>query len=549
MNKNDNIGKIGAKIMNKWLKDSVFYQVYPTSFYDSNGDGIGDLKGITEKLGYIKELGVNGIWFNPFFTSPFMDGGYDVADYCAIDERFGTMADFEEMIAKCKQLGIRVLLDLVIGHTSNQHPWFVESGKDEQNKYTDWFVWTDSNFNRYKGGSIHGLHPRDGGYVINYYACQPALNFGFNAPPEPRDPNNAYDMGENWKMHYTDERLKPLRDEIINIMRFWLNKGVDGFRVDMANSLVKGCNGHSEKDEDVEGLRWLWGILIGTIKKDYPDAIFLAEWVYPSNAVGKCHFDVDYLAHDCQPYNDILRNEKKTNILPAFEQGYTYFSAEGKGSIQSFLEYTEKTHKAVAGKGYFSVPSGYHDIVRVAEKKDADVMKVMFAFLLTYKHVPFIYYGDEIGMTHTWNINKDGGYIRTGCRTPMQWTNDENRGFSTADKADLYLPVNSELSQSVETQEKDENSILNVVKKLTKLRNENPAFNADGEFKVLTCENGGYPFVYQRTDGKTTFTVAINPSAEPRKVALNGEVMLSQNCQQEQDGFVLTGKSFLILKN
>ena len=533
--------------MNAWMKNGVFYQIYPTSFYDSNGDGIGDLKGITEKLDYVKSLGVDGIWFNPFYPSPFMDGGYDVADYCAVHEMFGTMADFEEMLAKCKALGIRVIIDLVIGHTSDKHPWFVQSTKDEKNKYSDWYVWTDNNFNKFGDKSIHGLYPRDGGYVINYYACQPALNFGFNTPPRAPDPNNAYDLGEYWKMHYTDERLKPLREEILNIMRFWLDKGVDGFRVDMANSLVKGFFYNSDKDEDIEGVRWLWNLLIGTIKKEYPDVGFMAEWVYPSNAVGKCGFDLDYLAHDRQEYNELLRNEKGTNILPAFEKGHTYFSDDGQGDIENFLKYTMRLHDDVEGKGYFSVPSGYHDIVRVAEKKDNEQMKVMFAFLLTYKHVPFIYYGDEIGMTHKFGINKDGGFIRTGCRTPMQWTNGKNRGFSETD-GELYLPVNDVAGQSVETQEEKEDSLLNTVRKLVKLKKENEAFNADADLEIVSCENGGYPLVYRRLNSESSFLIAINPSAKPVSVALKGEVLLSQNCETENGEAKLLGKSFIIVK-
>ena len=534
--------------MNQWLKNSVCYQVYPTSFYDSNGDGVGDLKGICEKLDYIKELGVDVIWLNPFYDSPFMDGGYDVADYYSVNEKFGTMEDFDALIAKAKKLGLRIVIDLVIGHTSDKHPWFIESGKDEKNKYTDWYIWTDSNFNKYTSGngSIHGLHPRDGGYVINYYACQPALNYGFNKPPRPANPDNAYDLGEYWKMHYTDERLTPLREEILNIMRFWLDKGVAGFRVDLANSLVKDCVPNSDKDEDVEGLKWLWQKMIGQIKSEYPEAGFVAEWVYPSNSVGKCGFDLDYLGHDKQEYNELLRNETHTNILTAFEQGHTYFSADGEGSVQNFLSYTARLYNDVAGKGYFSVPSGYHDIVRVAEKKDEEVLKTVFAFLLTYKHVPFIYYGDEIGMTHAWGINKDGGYIRTGCRTPMQWTNGENRGFSTA--KNLYLPVNGVESQSVESMASRADSLLNTVKKLTALRHERPALFADAEQKIVLCENGGYPLVYERTDGKEVICVAINPSAKRAEITLSGEVLLAQNCQFDGDKITLTGKSFVILK-
>lgn len=535
--------------MNTWLKDSIFYQVYPTSFFDSNNDGVGDLQGITEKLDYIKDLGVNAIWLNPFYVSPFMDGGYDVADYCAVNEKFGTMADFEALIAKCKTLGIRVVIDLVIGHTSDKHPWFLQSTKDEKNEYSDWYIWTDNNFNKYKDKSIHGLYPRDGGYVINYYACQPALNFGFNKPPREADPNNAYDMGENWKMHYTDERLKPLREKILDIMRFWLNKGVDGFRVDMANSLVKDCVYDSDNDEDVEGLKWLWNLLIGTIKSEYHDAAFIAEWVYPSNSVGKCGFDLDYLAHDRPEYNDLIRNEKNTNILPAFEHGHNYFSPEGKGSVDSFLAYTARLYKEIEGKGYFSVPSGYHDIIRVGEKKDEETLKGIFAFLLTYKHVPFIYYGDEIGMTHNYTINKDGGFIRTGCRTPMQWTNGRNRGFSKADEKDLYLPVNSDVAQSVESMSARENSLLRTVQDLIKLRKEYSAFNADGDLEIVSSNNGGYPLVYKRSDKNGSFTIAVNPADVAVDVEKTGEILLQNHCKQQGETICLLGRSFVIMKN
>jgi maltose alpha-D-glucosyltransferase/alpha-amylase len=330
-------------------------------------------------------------------------------------------------------------------------------------------------------------------------------------------------------------------------MRFWLKKGVDGFRVDLANSLVKGCVYNSDNDEDVEGLQWLWNILIGTIKAEYPDVAFVAEWVYPSNSVGKCGFDLDYLAHDRPEYNDLLRKEKGTNILPAFECGKTYFSAEGQGSVENFLAYTNRLYGEVAGKGYFSVPSGYHDIVRVAEKKDEDVLKTVFAFLLTYKHVPFIYYGDEIGMTHAWGLNKDGGYIRTGCRTPMQWTDGKNRGFSETENA-LYLPVNDEKTQSVEEQAKRENSLLNTVRKLAKLRNDNAALNADAELKILRCENGGYPLVYERTDGKKRFIVAINPSEQCVSVENYGVEVMALNVERTEKGTKLLGKSFIIFE-
>lgn len=527
--------------MNSWLKNAIFYEIYPISFFDSNGDGKGDLPGITNKLSYVKDLGANAIWFNPFYPSPFMDGGYDVTDYYAIHPDMGTMADFEEMVVRAKELGIRVIIDLVIGHTSFKHPWFLESGKDEINKYTDWYIWGVWGYN-----IIRGLFPRPGGYLTNYYACQPALNYGYNRLDD-TPATGGYDNNNSWKMHYTDPRLKPLREEILNIMRFWLHKGVDGFRVDMANSLVKGCVYNSPRDEDIEGLRWLWNILIGSIKKEYPDAAFIAEWVCPSNSVGKCGFDLDFLAHDQPGYNDLFRNEPNTNIARSLEQGNSYFREEGRGTLSRFLDYTTGLHKTLDGKGYFTIPSGYHDIIRVKYLRDEEMMKVIFAFLLTFKHVPFIYYGDEIGMDNRFGINKDGGYSRTGCRTPMQWTNGKNRGFSETD-GELYLPVNNALEQSVESQEGRKDSLLHFVRTMINLRKEKPALNAAGEYEIVSCENGGYPFIYRRSDGESTFFVALNPSTSPCEISLKGEILLSQNVIVEDNRIILSGKSFAIIE-
>ena len=347
-------------------------------------------------------------------------------------------------------------------------------------------------------------------------------------------------------MHYTDERLKPLREEILNIMRFWIGKGIDGFRVDLANSLVKGCVFNSDKDEDTKGLQWLWNILIGTIKQENPDIAFIAEWVYPANSVGKCGFDLDYLAHDEPTYNELLRCEKGTNILPAFENGKTYFSEEGQGDVTGFLKYTQRLYDEIGAKGCFSVPSGYHDIVRVAEKKDEDELKVMFAFLLTYKHVPFIYYGDEIGMKHTFGINKDGGYIRTGARTPMQWDNSENYGFSTY--SPTYLPINECKTQTVEDMQIREDSLLNTVRKLVEIRKSSSAFSADGGLEIVLCEKGGYPLVFRRFNENSSFLVAVNPSNEEKYVPLQGKILFCSNVEQDKKGVKLKGKSFCLVK-
>ncbi len=534
--------------MKEWLKNAVLYQIYPTSFYDSNGDGIGDLKGITEKLDYVKDLGVDVIWLNPIFKSPFNDGGYDITDYYAIDERFGSMQDFEDMIAKAKSLGLRICLDLVIGHTSWECEWFKKSSEKEKNKYSDYYIWTSEKSVHYRDKTVSNDFERQGNFYKNYYDSQPALNYGFNI-------SSSGGELESWQMHYTDERLVPLREELFKMIRFWMDKGVSGFRVDMANCLVKNCSNNpsednwlfcSDNDKDIEGQKWVWNKIFSQMRKEYPEILFISEWVYPKNSVGKCGFDIDLVAHDFIAWDTLFRYEKDTNLDPYYERGYNYFSEEGKGSVEEFLNEAKDINDFIKGKGYFSAPTGSHDEIRLAFNKSTDQLKVIFAFLLTYKHFPFIYYGDEIGITHKFGIDKDGGLKRTGARTPMQWNDGKNRGFSQSES--LYLPTNQDISCSVEAQEKDENSLLNTVKALIKLRKEYSCLGADSEFKVVECENGGYPLIYERKDKDNTIIVVISPSKQTisREIDFK-KVLLSSNCEFNESRLTLSNAGFAIL--
>lgn len=524
--------------MLKWLDDAVFYEIYPTSFYDSNGDGVGDLKGITEKVGYIKSLGVNAVWLNPIYKSPFKDGGYDIEDYLSIDKKFGTTEDLKELINAFHENGVRVVLDLVIGHTSNTHKWFKKSGAAKRNEYSDYYIWTNSNFEAYPE-MIYGLTKRDGGYMKNYYASQPALNFGFNQTDEKYP----------WKLHYTDDRLKPLREEIKNIMRFYLDMGADGFRVDMAASLVKdgkkfdGEKAYEDTEKGVEGVRWLWNDILGTMRAEYSDKVYIAEWVVPQDSVAKCGFDMDFLTHDTFAFNTLSRNEKDTNLGEYYERGYNYFSSEGKGDLKEFAKYSEFIYEKLGDKGFFTAPTGTHDEIRISINKSQDVLKTAFALLLTIKQVPLVYYGDELGIEHNFNVSKDGGSLRTGARTPMLWTEEKGRGFST--KKTTYLPVSKQKNISVEAQEKDENSLLNTVRKLVKIRKEYPCFYASSAQKFIET---GYPAVIERTDGKTTAVVLVNPSDNTyeREIAFDKN-LAAVNCEFAGDKIILKPQSFAIL--
>lgn len=530
--------------MNSWLKDSVIYQVYPLTFCDSNGDGIGDLKGIESKLDYIKDLGVDVVWLNPFYPSPFTDGGYDVTDFYGVDPRFGTLDDFNDLVKACKKRGLKIVLDMIPGHTSWEHPWFKKSAEFEKNEYSDRFIWTDDIFKKYVDKSIHGIFDRNGGYVVNYYATQPALNYGFNRLPKNTGvASDGYGGGEDgWKMYYTDERLKPLREEIIKILRFWLARGVDGFRMDCANSLVKECVYNSDKTEDIEGLIWIWDQIFTPIRKEYPSVAFIAEWIYPKNAVGKAGFDLDFFAHDIVHYNELFRNEPNTNLTPYFERGHNYFSEAGKGSIKECLKYCDELYKVCDGKGVFSIPTGSHDQVRLAQGMTENELKASLAFIFTFKNVPTLYYGDEIGMTHRFSINREGGYIRTGARTPMQWTNGKNRGFSESD-GELYLPVNDLAAQSVETQEQDGGSPLNLVKNLIALRKAHACLRFGGGLNVIS---DGYPLIFERFDENERLLICINVKKDEYLVTEAFEEVIFAEGYDETTGALSCGGVLIV---
>lgn len=524
--------------MLNWLKSAVLYQIYPTSFYDSNNDGIGDLNGIAKKIDYIKSLGIDAVWLNPIFKSPFKDGGYDISDYYEIDKKFGSMQDLENLIKVFHENGIKIILDLVIGHTSNKHKWFKKSAAVKRNKYYDYYVWTDNLFQDYPG-IIRGLHNRDGGYLPNYYASQPSLNFGFEKTDEKHP----------WQLHYKDERLRPLREEIINMMRFYLDKGVDGFRVDMAGSLVKGGavfgDIYDTSTDKINGIKWLWGQILGTLRAEYTDKVYIAEWDLPQRSIGVCEFDMDFITHDTPPFNSLYRYEKGCNLTDDeyYVRGNNYFSPNGQGSLEQFEKYAEFLYENIKDIGMFSAPTTTHDEIRMPTNRSSDLVKVIFAFMLMFKHVPFVYYGDEIGIEHNFNISKDGGGIRTGARTPMQWTEDKGRGFSL--KKNTYLPVSKKKGQSVESQDKDENSILNTVRKLIAIKKKYSCLNADSNQKFIEY---GYPGVFERTDGDQTIIIYVNPSNKifERKVEL-GKVLLSNNVVFENGNIKLNAQSFAIL--
>jgi glycosidase len=479
-----------------WFQQAVFYQVYPQSFFDANGDGIGDLKGLTQKLAYIRDLGCNALWINPWFVSPFQDAGYDVADYYKVAPRYGTNADAKKLFAEAKRLGLRICLDLVPAHTSIEHPWFKQSCLPARNKYTDWFIWTDSPWEGPGEGGLEGVRgfaDRDGAYVTSFFYSQPALNFGFAQP----DPKKA------WQKSVRHPAAKAVTAEMLRVMRFWLRMGADGFRVDMAGQMVKLDPGQKANIK-------LWQGISRSLKREFPQSVLISEWGVPSRALA-AGFDADFMLHFPTPgYNTLFRHGKDS-----------YFSPDSSTSAKAFLdEYLGHRHTA-AGRGHIAVPSGNHDMDRIGFGRDLAQLRACFAMLTMLPGVPFIYYGDEIGMDKLPLPSKEGGYNRTGSRTPMQWGPGPNRGFSKAAAAKLYLPVDGRASApTVAAQAADPDSLLNTVRQMLALRKAHPALHGQGGFKVLHDGSAGKPLVFVRQAGDERVLVVVQPKRRAASLSL-----------------------------
>ena len=481
--------------MPQWLKNAVFYEIYPQSFLDTNGDGIGDLRGIIEKLDYVKSLGFNALWLNPCYLSPFMDAGYDVADYKKIAPRYGTNEDAYELFREAHKRGMHVILDLVPGHTSDEHPWFIESQKPDRNEYSDRYVWTNCVWDVPQGYRwVAGMSDRDGCYMLNFFNSQPALNFGFNNVTDP-----------SWQMSYTDSRVQGAFDAILDVMRFWLDRGCDGFRVDMADSLVKN-------DDEKIATASLWRRARAMLDKDYPEAMMVSEWCNAPRAVNMAGFHSDFLLNHYQKLSYYAFRYKD-------EQGEnkSYFCKTAHVSAHNMLDKYLNELREIRGNGYISVISGNHDTERISYMLTERELRLAYTFLLTLPGVPFFYYGDEIGMRYIPQRSKEGGYHRTGSRTPMQWdANKQNLGFSTAKPQDLYLDVDRlPNAPCAEQQMKDPNSLWNLVRQLNEIRQQHEDLQANADLELLVCDDNGV-LCYKRG----SLAVAFNPTDAEQKLSL-----------------------------
>jgi len=503
-----------------WLSEAVFYQIYPSSFQDSDGNGIGDIPGIISRLDYIKSIGVTAIWLNPVYVSGWTDGGYDVIDFYKVDPRFGTNSDLVELVNQAHARGIKVVMDLVAGHSSDQNEWFLQSKEAPNLRYSDYYIWpsfkpeTGSNVQMQGGGTLLSKFvatdsPRGPYYIKNFFDTQPALNFGF-ANPDPSHP---------WEQAVDAPGPKAMRRELKNIMSFWMDKGVDGFRVDMAASLVKNDD---DKSETIK----LWKEdFVKWFDQEYPEGILIAEWFNPAQST-EAGFDLDFFCHDGQ-YNYSTLFFYGRRGRGGQEPTPPYFDKAGGGGLQTWYNLYKYQYDSVQGKGYVSMPSGNHDFNRLCTegRTSPEELKVAMTFFLTMPGVPFIYYGDEIGLKQNPAAPPtEGSGGRAGCRIPMLWDGSANAGFSTAPIEKIYIPQDPNPDRmTVEKAEADPASLLNYVRGLLRLRKEVKVLGADASWRLVSSLEQPYPMVYERRLGSERCYVVINPSAKAVSVTLPSE--------------------------
>lgn len=484
-----------------WWRDGIIYQIYPRSFYDTNGDGIGDLNGIRSKLDLLKELGISAIWLSPVYPSPDVDFGYDVADYTGIDPQYGSMENFDRLVEEAHARDIRVVMDLVLNHTSDQHPWFLKSRQSRDNPFADWYLWRDplpgggkpNNWASMVGGSGWEYVPERGQYYFHlFYKEQPDLNW--------RNPD--------------------VKEALLNVFRFWLDRGVDGFRLDIFNCYFKDAGFRNNPPQlgirrfdrqkhiyDIDQPEMLPVLKeIREVLDAYPERYAVGETFLGNNLSG-----VRYCG------SDLLHGVFDFDFL------------ENRWSPAAFLKSIQKWENLGREDIWPTYVLGNHDVPRIASRfgRSDEKLKLLAALQLTMRGTPFIYSGEMIGMQdipikrsqildpvgkHYWPF-----FIgRDGCRSPIQWDESPQAGFTSGNP---WLPVHADYtSRNVKNQLKDENSLLNFYKRLIHLRREYPALQR-GMFQALTLDPRSI-LAYLRQTEEQTILAAFNFSGRLLRLAL-----------------------------
>jgi alpha-glucosidase len=493
-----------------WWREGVFYQIYPRSFQDSNGDGIGDLAGITRRLDHLNDgspasLGIDAIWLSPFYRSPMADFGYDVSDYRDVDPIFGALSDFDRLLQEAHRRGIRVLVDLVPNHTSDQHPWFVASRSSRNDPKRSWYVWADPRrggppnnwravFGSAEKRSAWTLDPASGQYYLHHFLPQqPDLNW--------------------WN--------EDVRRAVDDVMRFWLERGVDGFRIDVAHSLVKDQRLRDNPRlfakrrprrnwnlDEVHEIHRRWRRLLDK----YDDRMAVGE--VSARELSRL---VRYYGND-----DELHMPFNFNFLRQ-----PWIAERFRGVVEEW----ERLLPSYAWPDY---TLSNHDRSRAASRYGPHRARVAALMLLTLRGTPFIYYGEEIGMTDVAIpreriVDVDG---RDPERAPMQWDATPNAGFTTGEP---WLPMAADaLRNNVAVQRDDPSSLFSFYRRLIRLRRGSPALRA-GSYRSLRAPRG--VFAYVREAGGERMMVALNFLDRTTRVTLpaDAEIVLSTLSQRAQE--------------
>jgi oligo-1,6-glucosidase len=547
----------------KWWKEAIVYQLYPRSFQDSDGDGVGDLKGITQRLDYLQKLGINAIWLNPICASPNDDNGYDISDYRAIMKEMGTMADFDEMLAGLKKRNIKLIMDIVLNHSSDEHNWFIEAKKSRDNKYYNYYHWW----------------PKEKGTPPKRYSL-----FDENA-----DAWRFNEATNSYYLHYFSRKQPDLnwenpalRKEMIDMMKFWADKGVSGFRLDAFPFMAKDTSWPAMPANftNEQFVRYYGAdAKVHTYLKEMNDQLLEKYDLYTVGEGGVIPFSkvADYVATDRKEISTLYHDELG-NIWgrDTFDVGDYKV---GRNNVVGLKQIVSKWDAKFETNGWNTVFFTNHDQSRAVsrygndapEYRDASA-KMLYTFLLTQRATPYIYNGDEIGMTNIrfktveeyndlqtrnrYNIelkkSKEAAaaYLlmqaelsRDNSRTPMQWNASANAGFTTGKP---WLTINPNYTTTnVEAQEKDANSILNFVRKLSELRKQQKDILVYGKYSLLDEANKNV-FAYTRTNGNQTFLVLLNFTKEVSQTTIPKSFSLGDELINNLQSLKLSGANIVL---
>ena len=495
----------------EWWKHAVIYEIYPRSFQDSNGDGVGDINGITSRLDYLRDLGIDAIWITPMYPSPGIDYGYDISDYTAIDPEYGTMADFDRLVAEAKKRNIRVIMDYVINHTSDQSSWFIESRSSRTNPKRDWYIWRDgkapgqppNNWQSWFGHSAWTFDGKTNQYYYHYfYPQQPDLN---------------------WRNPEVQKAME-------GVLEFWMNHGVAGFRIDAVSRLFEdpglhddpylpGYNAYGDRNiehkytDNYPEVNLVLKRLRKIVDKYPGDPVLITEADEPNiTELTKLYGSGD----EVQLPMDFQIADLNKLSAPDFRR---LFAEVENNTAHGQPEYFFSNHDQP--RQWDRYGDGVHN---------DQIAKLMATLLLTTRGTPQMYYGEEIGMRTTppariEDVHDPIGKLgwpkekgRDGERTPMQWDHSAGAGFTSSVKPWLPIPPSAS-TYNVETEKQNSDSIFNTYRRLLALRKSEPALR-EGSYQAVDEENPNV-FSYLRQSGGSTVLVVLNMSTEPRTISLN----------------------------